>query len=209
MLCVAQVQCPNHGQLTDSILTESLGSVQLRNKLQLDPWHKKRQAGNGPVEDLWVVVKGEPVVQPSKEGLEHFAELDSPEESCGSPDELQLQESPQMASYVAIDHEDVVEAVADFLKERVGSHLGSRSFDPDEVTNAFGLALSDEKDTKWRRIWGNGRLLYRSASAAGGLAKECREKFGPQGPTAQAIRAASSKALTALRLSSSRESQKP
>jgi hypothetical protein len=60
-------------------------------------------------------------------------------------------------AYVAVDREDVVEAVADFVKGRMVSHMAGHNYEPKDVAAAVDVAFADEKKDGWRRVWGKGR----------------------------------------------------
>lgn len=66
-------------------------------------------------------------------------------------------------AYVAVDREDVVDAVAEFVRGRMVSHMEGHNYEPTEIAAAVDVALSDEKQHRWRRVWGRGRCAGRAA----------------------------------------------
>lgn len=60
-------------------------------------------------------------------------------------------------TYVTVQHEDVVDAVADFVKGRIHSHVMCSNFKPKDIAAAVDTAFADEKGSGWERVWGKGR----------------------------------------------------
>jgi len=134
-------------------------------------------------------LQGQRAVQLSDRVL---AEEDS--QSRGSEDCCSTCSLQQDETYVEVGHEDVVDAVADFVKERIQCNMLCSQYQPKDLAAAVDMAFVDEKQGRWKRLWGRGRLLMRSAELVGEIAEE----FGPRGRTGQALRGAATGALTAV-----------
>ena len=78
-------------------------------------------------------------------------------ESRGSEECCSTSMSPQDDAYVEVGHEDVVDAVADFVKERIQCNMLCSQYQPKDLAAAVDLAFADEKQGRWRRLWGRGR----------------------------------------------------
>jgi hypothetical protein len=70
--------------------------------------------------------------------------------------------------YVMVEHEDVIQSMAEFLAAYLVSLPESRTMDPLELQRAVKLSLGELRKGKVQRIWDWGKLAYRAAALSYG-----------------------------------------
>ena len=70
--------------------------------------------------------------------------------------------------YVMVEHEDVIQSMAEFLAAYLVSLPESRTMEPLELQRAVKLSLGELRKGKVQRIWDWGKLAYRAAALSYG-----------------------------------------
>jgi hypothetical protein len=73
-------------------------------------------------------------------------------------------------SYVLVDREEVMEALAYYVGSFVANHPDASLLSPKELQTALTAALRDLKKSRSRRLWDWGKRLHRVGAVAYGTA---------------------------------------
>lgn len=93
-----------------------------------------------------------------------------PGDSCSSRanDADGMNDDDDEEGYVMVEHEDVIQSMAEFLAAYLVSLPESRTMEPLELQRAVKLSLGELRKGNVRRIWDWGKLAYRAAALSYG-----------------------------------------
>lgn len=79
-----------------------------------------------------------------------------------------LPEEELLGDYVMVEHEDVIQAMAEFLAAYLVSLPETKSMHPAQLQDAVRTSLKEIRKGKLSRAWEWGRMLYRTAALSYG-----------------------------------------
>jgi len=109
-------------------------------------------------EGPWVVVRDRtPAVLSKKSASGNALELETGSVDASSTPDTEHEGEPEADPGILVNHEDVISAVADFVKGQLSSLDIGCDVKPKELVNVMDLVMAEEKAGSWSSLWGRGR----------------------------------------------------